>query len=337
MNKNSLFIQLWKRLLVWIILIPLVVEGGLWMFGFRPYRQVAFSIQAEPSFCFLPHTKLGFSLRPGEYQVTINEKVQYQVSHGNDSLRRVLAQPDGGPSLFLMGCSYTYGMGVADSATFASCLQAQLPDWRVKNYGVPGFGTTQSLLQLQDALAHQEKPEMVVVHYADFHDARNVLSPSYRRNLHMGYERSHPALKDLLPGTKVPYVRQDRVQWVQWDDMYQNWPLRERSASINHLQAMVDRIKEDRLEPQQATRSLLQRMNELCQQAGISFVVAGLTQTPETWAVLTALEKEGITTLDISLDLTNPAFTHAPFDEHPNEKAHRWYAMRLYEFLSKSQ
>ncbi len=332
----------WKTLLAWFILLPLIVEGGLWGLGYRPYRQVPFTIASQPAFCFLPDPMMGFALHPGTFSVTINEGLHYTATHGADSLR-ITGPGDAGtgvqrPQLLLMGCSYTYGMGVTDSATFAWQLQQAMPQWQVKNMGVPGFGTVQSWLQLQRLIANGKVPTTVVLHYAAFHDVRNALSPVYRKSLYMGYERSHPSLKAAMRETKMPYiVAMDsgfQFQRIAWTEMYHNWPLREYSASMNHLQELSDQFAARRLVPENTSLYLIREMQTLCQEQGIRFVVAGLTDTPGTRQRLAQLQGTGIETLDMALDLQRPEYNHLPFDEHPNEKAHRWYAMRLYQFLS---
>ena len=69
--------------------------------------------------------------------------------------RRVLREPAdtiAAPTVVLVGDSYTFGLGVSDSETFQWFLSKQMPNRRFVNLGVPGWGTDQELVNLDDFL-----------------------------------------------------------------------------------------------------------------------------------------------------------------------------------------
>ena len=335
--KNRLLFALYLLLLFFPLL-----ELALRIIQYQPYRHTPFHIESAPAFCLLPHPRLGFSLNPGTYEVSVNRGLCYQVTHGADSLRISGPQPqkDSLPLLFMMGCSYTYGIGVADSQSSPYVLQQLLPHYQIRNYAVPGYGTVQSYLQLQQAIHRNEVPELVIVNYADFHDERNALSPIFRKTLHMGYERSNAQLSNMMRSSNIPYLANlgeaSQVSWVDWGSIYTNWPGREDFSSINFLQEINDRWTRHTLQPNTRTIEIFQQIQQICQVHNIRFMITGLTSNHSTRQSLCELRSLGMETLDISLDLKNMLYNNYPFDSHPNALAHQVFALRIAEYVSGS-
>lgn len=338
--KSVLFYSVYALLLFFPLL-----ELSLRILQYQPYQHTPFRIASQPAFCILPHDHLGFSLNPGMYDVRINHGLQYRVSHGADSLR-INHDPsvsDHLPKLFMMGCSYTYGIGIDDKQNSSYLLQQYIPSYHIQNYAVPGYGTVQSLLQLQKAVETGNIPEIVIVNYADFHDDRNALTPQFRKTLNIGFERSNPQLSSLMGRSKIPFLTSSQalsnpfeIKWEDWGSVYHNWPWREHLSSVNFLQDMSDKLTTYRQDPKSYTIYLFQQIHQICQAHNIRLIVAGLTSSPSTHRTLSQLDKMGIETIDISLDLTNCMFNHFPFDSHPNALAHRIFGRRLYQHLSKN-
>lgn len=314
-----------------IVLIPICFELALWVLQYRPYRQTAYEIQSTPELCLISHPTLGFGLNPGAYSVTINDGLSYTVTHGADSFRITSASPlpDSLPELWLLGCSYTYGMGVNDEETFAWLIQEAHPEFRVRNFGVPGFGTVQSYLQLKRLFASGETPTNVILNYADFHDERNVLAPRYRHALSVGFRGADSTISDVMEGSRIPFASMNgeslQLQSVAWDSLYQDWRGRSTFASVNFWQTFSDNIHQYDLAPRKTTIELIKEMNALCAKRNIPFLVTGLTQSEETRSLLQTLDSLGISTQDISVDLSDSAYNHLPFDSHPSALAHREY------------
>ena len=175
--------------LILVLIVSLaLLEIGLRLVGFTPYRLPEFSMTSEPDWCF-GKDSLGITLKPGEYQVNLNNGLTYNATHtqiGTRTTGRNLA--DSLPKLFVFGCSYTYGQGVSDEHTYPYILQDVLDSISVVNYAHPGYGTLQAVLQLEKSVAKGDVPQTVVLGHAPFHEERNLLSRSYKEKLHMGYK-----------------------------------------------------------------------------------------------------------------------------------------------------
>ena len=321
-----------------MIMVPVCFEAALWILQYRPYQQQAYSIQANPEDAVVGHPRLGFGLSPGSFQVTINQGLKYEVTHNPDSQRITSNLPlDSLPEIWLFGCSYTYGMGVDDDETFAWKLQEKYPEQQVINFGVPGYGTVQSLLQLIIAWKNRGTPAVVVLNFADFHGERNVLSPRYRKALSVGYRQAGHQHDSLMGQSQIPHADLQEghlsIMWENWDELYQDWWGRDLFCSVNFWQTFADNIHLFDLRPDSVTCQLIFEMNRLCQTKEVPFLVTGLTSTQATNTILLKLREQNINAVDISLDLNLPEYTHYPYDTHPNASAHAKFSERLHTRL----
>jgi hypothetical protein len=336
LRKKNLFYLIYLLL----VLLP-CLEIALLILGYRPYRQVDFKIESTPENCLIAHPSLGFALHPGTFRVTINEGLIYRATHGADSLRITSyeQQEETLPAIWFMGCSYTYGMGIDDSLTFPFLVNKSLPRFSTKNFGVPGYGTVQGYLQLQQQLAIHSPPAWVIVNYADFHDERNALTPAYRRDLFMGYQRSNEAVSTRMKAAAVPYVATTipagyQIRACPWDSIYHNWQYRETFASVNFLQDLSDQRQSRQIDKTGATLHVFQQLKTLCDQHDIRLLVTGITPSFATKEILKKLKTLGLETLDMSVDLSKEEYRNAPYDDHPNTKANAIFAKRITDYLS---
>jgi len=95
--------------------------------------------------------------------------------------RRVTPQPsrDSPPDRFLafMGCSFTFGHGIAESETLPAQMQSLVLGARVYNYGFSGYGPQQALVKIQSGDLRQEIPETsgtLVYVFMDHHVHRAI-------------------------------------------------------------------------------------------------------------------------------------------------------------------
>lgn len=61
-----------------------------------------------------------------------------------------------------LGDSFTWGMGVRQEERFSDLVAAANPEWESLNFGVPGYGTDQSLLLWQH-IARRYQPDLVIL------------------------------------------------------------------------------------------------------------------------------------------------------------------------------
>ncbi len=85
------------------------------------------------------------------------------------------------PTVLLVGDSFVFGLNVDDSETFAWRLARTMPDHRIVNLGVPGWGSDQELANLETFLQARPTPtasDIVVVMFEnDFSDVQRAFDP----------------------------------------------------------------------------------------------------------------------------------------------------------------
>lgn len=326
-------------ILKWGILYPMVsvlcLEIALRILGWGTFYINDYSIRAEPKNAFIGHEEMGIQLNPGKYAITLNDSVHFITTHTNGRDRLIPGNElAANASMLLLGCSFTYGYGVNDGDTFAALVQQAFPEEVVRNKGVIGYGTIQSLLQLREMIK-QGSLETVLLNFSSFHFMRNGLSQAYRSNLKIGYQRSSPDVASLMQLSKFPYINEcsSEVKYQPWESMYTNWYGRNWSAIVNWLQVTDDRRKDAAIDELSIAACLIREMSYLCRMNGITFGVVCLDSTPET--IQLQSELSGLNWLNVGFDFSNPALTNIPYDSHPNKMGHELIAHKINPFLTE--
>ena len=318
-----------------IICFLLLSELSLWILGYRPFTYQPYKITSDPKMCLLPNKIYGFSLNPGTYKVTINDHHTYTSTHNEDSLRITSYEPIDSAtlSLHIYGCSYTYGFGVDDSLSYPFLLQQTLKDVRVINHAVPAYGTLQALMQLKKHEKNAALPNILVINYASFHNDRNVLSPTYRRNLWMGFAAANEGNKQKYIDCKFPYavLEDDKtvVKHEAWDAIDNNWPLRTYSAFVNFLQTTIENNSFPEESNLLVTKRIMEEISMLCKENNIKLIVTGITKDVATSEMLLYCTTLGAKTVEMGIDLKDKKYHNAPYDTHPNSLAHKIFSEKV--------
>jgi len=163
-----------------LVSLAVGAEVVLRLCGVAPWRLPSNTTSVEPGgSLFRPDPVLGYTHLPGAFVVTLATGYKFRMTHLPNTLR-VTHQMETYPSspekesIWIFGCSHTHGWSLNDEETYPWLLQEFFPDFEIVNFGVSGYGTLHSLLQLQEALQHS-RPRLVVLAYASFHDVRNLL------------------------------------------------------------------------------------------------------------------------------------------------------------------
>jgi hypothetical protein len=79
--------------------------------------------------------------------------------------------------------------------------------------------------------------------------------------------------------------------------------------------------------------ALVVEMARLAKKHGVKFIIAGITKDDATLTMLEFAQKNGIPSIDISVDPKVKANTNLPHDGHPSAFANKQYADKLEAFL----
>ena len=137
----------------------------------------AFSISAAQYIGWaMPDPVLGWRNNPGVHPA--DEGAHEPMTILADGSRATGTPAGAGTTVLIVGCSFAEGYGVRDDETFAWKLQQRFPQLRIRDFGVPGYGTYQSLVLLREAMAQGIQPALVIYGFLPFHADRNVLTSS---------------------------------------------------------------------------------------------------------------------------------------------------------------
>jgi hypothetical protein len=232
-------------------------------------------------------------------------------------------QPRATRALWLFGCSFTFGWSVDDDDTMPWLLQQRLPDLEVVNFGVPGYGTVQSLIQFEDQLAKHTVPALSVLVYYDFHEERNTLSPQYRRANGLAWtawgERNQPYIvwnDGELERRRGPIIYEPYVPFIEY------------SALMNYVDELIVRwqdaaaMEQDRR--REITKRLIDRFASLARENGSMFLLIRMVfgDPAPSDDMLAFCQVHGIPVQTVALPpkpmWISSGMTNLPIDGHPS-------------------
>lgn len=214
-----------------------------------------------------------------------------------DGLRVMPAPEREDHQLAFIGCSFAFGHGVQDSETFPYVLQAQA--WRnvrVRNVSLPGWGSAQACLQVQNLLASPRPPQCILYAWITSHLERNYL----RKAWHGRMFRRFPLFE----------VADD-------DAVFQG--LREREEATWEIGPALDAAERN------VTLHLIESMRRQCELAGVTFVFLVLQHTYHD-TVLPAVIEDGRCHV---IDVSDVSRDFLPEDGHPTRRWHQAVANAL--------
>jgi hypothetical protein len=328
-RKKFLFFLAFNILLVLLLLFG--AELSLRRKGLRPWTFRPDFISETPGTYIRDHSTLGYLTQPGEFRfIQPGSAFTFKITHLSNGLRithplKTYSGKDK-KEIWIFGCSFTQGWTLNDEETYPWLLQEKFPDYEVVNFGVAGYSTVQSLLQLREALEKGKRPALVIATYGSFHDMRNTLTRAWIKTL--------MTFKGL--GVSRPYMRLSRDKQLQLFYApleYHEVPFAHYSALANYLDETYNQSLESSYHSHETSKAIIEEFYRLCKTNGIDFVVAGIYRDATTTEMLDYCTSKGMMTVDISVDLSIKENTNLPYDSHPSAIANRQYAQKLESFL----
>lgn len=273
----------------------------------------------------VPDVVLGWRNAPGMYTVpgVGSGVVRATIAEGGNRVtHRGSGQGVGGPDIWILGDSLTAGWGVTDEETYAWKLQEQFPKMTFSNYGVPGYGTVQSLLHLRQLLQSvEEKPWLILYGFNDFFPDRNVAGPPWRKAMDISSRIAR----------RLPYAFLDAKGVLQLHAPigFGIVPLRRILASAALLEEeLQEAIVRQRVQEKTIiTERLLGEMSRESGNVGAQFIVVFLSVGQEAHEQYGhALEQQGIPFIDCAFPEVHVPEMQVPGDGHPNGRMHTLFS-----------
>jgi hypothetical protein len=328
-RKKILFIVSYLLFLSAFIIIT--SEIILRVKGFKPWRKAVAHLTVRPGGkLYAKNSTLGYVPIPGEFTITLPDGYQFRATHLPDTHRitHPLSTYDRGrqkEGIWIFGCSFTYGWSLNDQETFPWILQERFPEYEFVNFGVGGYGTVQSLLQLREALAKGQVPKMVILVFGNFHDERNILARSWQKEF---------APYNKLGTLEYPYARLDqngKLNYYMGKVEFREFPFMQYSALANFAEIIYEKLQNHYRRIDEVTKDLLLEFANTAIKRKILVVIADICHYKDPY--LSFAQENGFKAVDISVDPKIKSNTNYPHDNHPSASANRQYAHKLETFL----
>jgi len=325
--RAGLSIGIFFLMMVFLEVVLRLTKQPPWQPDLVPFR-------VEPSgMLYEDDTVLGYRLKPGRFSVYMADGFPVLTTHlstheratgGND-------QQLGKPEIWIFGCSYTYGWSVNDGETFPWLTQRALPSFRVRNFGVPGYGDLQGLLRFREELTQGVNPKMVVLVYAAFHDERNAGLRRWQKSL------IRPRNGDIGPQAQPRATLGSEGNLKVSEHPEEFWELPGmRTWSIPHsIEKRWNKIEATAVPTEKISQQIIRNLAREAAKVGAGFLLVGIENDPKTESMLSWWVQEGGKAVDISVNMNKNGMRNNPHDCHPSPQAHRIYADQLIQALKK--
>ncbi|GAB5538262.1 MAG: hypothetical protein Salg2KO_03650 [Salibacteraceae bacterium] len=325
----------WKSIFVFnaLILIAGILSAELYLQHkgiVAPFHH-PFAIKSmEPGQILLPDSALGVELRDGTFSVWLNSGLSFKPSHKNGERLGAPTPIHPTSTVWLYGCSFLYGFGLADSQVVGAKLSALLHNYAIRNRSVPGYGNVQMYLKMLEDQPLWQPGDKVIMTYAPFHGERNAMLLSYRNKLYtFGKNKlaqvSFPQLEETGGKTNMTHKVFD----------YPAFPWRASSHVMYGLELLRNQVLDNPEQAKAMTRQFLQQVAQHFKDGPYLVAIARLSYDAPTLALFDTLHSTGIPTLDLSLDFSDTGNNLMPLDAHPNETAHAYFANQIAQWITK--
>ena len=278
--------------------------------------------------CPLDDAELFFVPTPGSW--TSEEDPDVKENVGPDGMR--LSRPDGTVSkphnVLVSGCSYTFGVGVADKETYVWRLNELCPEANFDNCGVSGYGPYRSLIRLRRYLP-RKRYDLVIYSMLDNHLDRDSMP-------HLVFTNDGDS-GELIT---LPYMSIDGSgNCVEHPLQQLNWPLTDRSYLMNFLRnscvlVKARSVQEPSVKEKQAIFAyIMNSMATEARAANAKFVLAVLNRNP----VPAPMFSPDVNIINVAFqngeDLSDEYRVRHQHNTHPNGIVHDYWASKIAEQL----
>ena len=314
-----------------IIISIIITEVLLRIFDIKPWKNIIIN---EPEI-FKPDPALGWRAKKGSYIIPPLHQLgkEFYMSFDKNSQRKTgesNSKIEG--EILVIGGSFTQGWGVNDEDTFSSKLQKKYTNLKVYNFGQGGYGSTQSLLLLEEQIPKMKSPKLVIYGFIQHHEFRNVARGEWLRVLAKYSRRGHVS-------TPYGYIGKNNELIIHTPISYIDLPLREMSSLVTLFEKVYMKFKTRKRKKQQkpVTEKIILQMKEVSHKFNSDFMLVILDWN-DRFSIdqyESFFKKNEIKFVNCSVSLIDQMVL--PGDYHPSEKAHTYYDECLTNYINKKK
>lgn len=342
-------IKSYFKLLKWSIvslLFVVAIEIFLRFIGIRPAHDSHFV--AYPSRFFKDDSILGWKSEKGRFLLSKSKNTNtFPVEINKEGNRITSNDSDKAvnrtrPVIHIYGCESIFGFSVSDSATCGYKLQEMIPDHRVINKAVIGYGLAQMYLSLKQSLIKGDTPQIAIFNYGYFQDIRTPTHEFWSSIIEYSLTEGNTHRFDKM---QYPYFEYSddslRLQYCPFGNMARDWPFRDKLSIINLLNTAKNFLPILLFNKNRRMHFISKKTaNEIMRFCKLNHIIPIFACiTPESKDILQDLYRKGYYVIDYDIMVYNKS--HAPNEyncgvldpDHPNALAHTIFAQKMFAFL----
>jgi hypothetical protein len=256
-----------------IILLLLFIELSLRAIGIKPRSINSITIN-EPK-TNNPDKILGWIPKEGIHEFkpwSDNGKIT-KLTINNDGSRKTGEISENNKKIIFIGGSITQGWAVDDNETFTSLIQKKNYNYKIKNYGVGGYGGYQSLLFLKRILNNNNDIKLIIYGFIPHHEFRNIAAGSWIYLLNQFSSRGI---------VSIPYASLDKDNNLinNTPISYLNLPFGKKSSLISKVEKRIMKIKSLSREKSkfEISKKIILEMKKISKDKDIDFKLLSLDE-----------------------------------------------------------
>ena len=319
--------------IVSISLILLILELFiLFILEDKPRNQSNAKLKDQP-ISFIEDEILGWKPKPGEYIFSPWSEGgrKTKLTNFNDGSRLTGNNKKKNKIIFIGG-SLTQGWAFDDENTFAALLQKQIINYKIKNYGVGGYGGTQSFLKLKNIFNDQDDIKMVIYGFIPHHEIRNIAGGSWMYLLEKNSRGTEGELS-------LPYasLKNNNIE-IHKPKKYFTLPFGDKSALIAKIEKRILKIESFKRSVQKTeiSKKIILNMNKISEKNQAKFILLFLNiqelPAKKYAAYNEFLKKNNISFIKCQFPLGEKYSVKG--EGHPNKKGHQSISECIYKKLS---
>lgn len=323
-NKNFILTLFSVLISITIVEIILILKNNGQIIKINNKQNFSKNIKYEKTF-------LGYQPVPGvqNHKIVSNGKIKidknYTISINKFRHTPELNSNKKNKIMNFFGGSFTFGWGLDDTETLPYLMQFYFKDWKIKNYGVSGYGVHQTLALIQ------KKPEII----GDLNFLITDISHIPRATCKRDYSFGTP--KYTLDNKKL--TRSGYCNFGFFNNLYLP---RIIGSVVNRSQIKIlfDKIyfrKEDIGEKDiDLYLAIIYEINKIISERDKKFIIGYMNSNGEiNQNILKKLNQKKIKFVDLSLNSENKEYWLP--DRHTSKKGNEKRSILISEFLIKNQ
>ncbi len=323
MKRTAKFSKAALRILLALFIIALCCENYLYFTGYSIPQATNEAAHIDDSACgWLPKPGTSYSREDPSALTTVTQNYM-RISHAQD-----ISKPG---NAVILGCSYTFGMGVHDRLTYPWLINEKSQNISFDNAGVIGYNTCQCLNRLNDLYSQGHHYDWVFF---------SIIRDQLKRTANMRVFGKNAESSDFI---STPYAELINGNLVIHKTEKLDYPLSNRLLLMNfinkiHIKHIEDetRVKNETFNPDAAAIfiKLIGMMNETAEKHGSKLILLFIDGLPEI--DLNKLEAKYYNISFPNIDEPQNRVAGRP-GNHPNSHVHAFWAEKIIAITNKLQ